>query len=369
MKLGIYVHIPFCKSKCHYCDFLSYSKMDLAKEYVDALIKEIKMYSKSFKNTNIQSVFFGGGTPTVLPSYLIEKLYSCIENNFTLSEDCEWTIEANPDTLTSEQVQLFKKYSITRVSLGLQAVQDYHLKNIGRIHSFSQWENAIWLLKSNGITNINTDLMFGLPNQTLNEWEESLNKVIKYDIPHISAYSLTLEGNTRFVNLYEKGELKLIDEILDRQMYTMAKDILGSYNHYEISNWAKQGQECKHNLLYWEQEQYIGAGLGASGYLNSFRYTNTRNLKDYIKNMDRQIALIQEEKEHITLRMQQEEFIFLGLRMLSGIDINKFKKIFNIEIYDIFGNQIDRWIKQGGIRNNNNKLVLTYLEFVCVFFV
>ncbi|ONI39117.1 hypothetical protein AN639_06710 [Candidatus Epulonipiscium fishelsonii] len=357
MELGLYVHIPFCKSKCHYCDFLSYSRMDLVEEYVNALNKEIKSYGQLFKNTQIQSIFIGGGTPTVLPPYLLEQIYNCIVDNFVLSEDCEWTIEANPDTVTNEQVVLFRKYPINRISLGLQAVQDYHLKNIGRVHSFKQWENAIFLLKSNGITNINTDLIFGLPNQTLQEWEESLNTVVKYNIPHISAYSLTLEGDTKFTKMYEKGELTLADETLDRQMYNIAKDILNSYNHYEISNWAKNGKECKHNILYWKQKQYIGVGLGASGYISSSRYTNIRNLKDYIMNINNNNLSVQEGNEYITPRMQQEEFMFLGLRMRSGIDINEFQKLFGVEIYDIFGNQIDRWIKQGVIRNNNNNIL------------
>lgn len=207
MKLGLYVHIPFCKSKCHYCDFLSFSNMSLQEDYVEALIKEIKSYAKVVGNNHtVQTIFIGGGTPTVLSSFLLGRIAEAIRTNFNIEEDVEWSVESNPGTITQGHADVFKEYGINRVSLGLQACQKSLLKTLGRIHTFKEWESSLELLKGVSITNINTDLMFALPGQTQDAWEETLRCVVDYDIPHLSAYSLIIEEGTYFYERYEKGD-------------------------------------------------------------------------------------------------------------------------------------------------------------------
>lgn len=361
MKIGLYVHIPFCKSKCHYCDFLSFSHNTRQEAYVDALVWEIESYSKRVRNSHtVQTIFIGGGTPTVLPPFLLGRICEAIRKRFKLEKDVEWTIESNPGTITKEHVEVFKQYGINRVSLGLQACQKEILHTLGRIHTFKQWEESIALLKSNGITNINTDLMFALPHQTLTDWEETLRCVTSYEIPHISAYSLIIEEGTPFYNLYEKGELLPIEEELDRQMYDFCKLFLKerNYAHYEISNWAFPGLACKHNKLYWEQKPYIGLGLGSHSYWEGKRYHNIYDLKKYIA-FDGNLESLIQEIEIITPKMQQEEYMFLGLRLLEGISISQFENQFGIPLEQVYKSQIDTWIKQKALIKTKDRLYLS----------
>lgn len=361
MKIGLYVHIPFCKSKCHYCDFLSFSNEPLQEAYVDALVKEIENQAKVIRNSHtVQTIFMGGGTPTVLPPFLLGRIAETIRASFRIEKDVEWSIESNPGTITKEHVEVFKQYGINRVSLGLQTCEKKLLKTLGRIHSFEQWEKSVELLKSSGIMNINTDLMFALPGQTLKDWEETLRCVVSYDMPHLSAYSLIIEEGTPFYALYEKGELELAEDVLDRQMYDFAKRFLKEkgYNHYEISNWALPGMACKHNKVYWQQQPYIGLGLGAHSYFKGKRYHNLYDLNQYI---DRQGNLdeIIEDVEEITLKMQQEECIFLGLRLLEGISLSAFEKQFGMSLEVTYKNQIDKWIKEKALIKTKERVYLS----------
>lgn len=361
MKIGLYVHIPFCKSKCHYCDFLSFSNEPLQEAYVDALVKEIENQAKVIRNSHtVQTIFMGGGTPTVLPPFLLGRIAETIRASFRIEKDVEWSIESNPGTITKEHVEVFKQYGINRVSLGLQTCEKKLLKTLGRIHSFEQWEKSVELLKSSGIMNINTDLMFALPGQTLKDWEETLRCVVSYDMPHLSAYSLIIEEGTPFYALYEKGELELAEDVLDRQMYDFAKRFLKEkgYNHYEISNWALPGMACKHNKVYWQQQPYIGLGLGAHSYFKGKRYHNLYDLNQYI---DRQGNLdeIIEDVEEITLKMQQEECIFLGLRLLEGISLSAFEKQFGMPLEVTYKNQIDKWIKEKALIKTKERVYLS----------
>lgn len=361
MKIGLYVHIPFCKSKCHYCDFLSFSNEPLQEAYVDALVKEIENQAKVIRNSHtVQTIFMGGGTPTVLPPFLLGRIAETIRASFRIEKDVEWSIESNPGTITKEHVEVFKQYGINRVSLGLQTCEKKLLKTLGRIHSFEQWEKSVELLKSSGIVNINTDLMFALPGQTLKDWEETLRCVVSYDMPHLSAYSLIIEEGTPFYALYEKGELELAEDVLDRQMYDFAKRFLKEkgYNHYEISNWALPGMACKHNKVYWQQQPYIGLGLGAHSYFKGKRYHNLYDLNQYI---DRQGNLdeIIEDVEEITLKMQQEECIFLGLRLLEGISLSAFEKQFGMSLEVTYKNQIDKWIKEKALIKTKERVYLS----------
>lgn len=361
MKIGLYVHIPFCKSKCYYCDFLSFPKLDQVEAYMEALMKELAYYGQQINGVHtIGSIFIGGGTPTVLSPFLIQRLCQKIKEHFVLEEGYEWTIEANPGTVTKEHVEAFIEGGINRVSIGLQACQNTLLKQIGRIHQKEDWEKTITLLKAGGITNINTDLMFGLPGQKFEEWQETLEEVVKKEIPHLSAYGLIIEEGTLFYERYEKGELDLPEDEFERAMYDYTKTYLSThgYEQYEISNWAKKGYNCKHNCLYWQQQWYIGVGLGAHSYMNQVRYHNTTCMETYISAQGDGRQLVREE-ELINEKMAMEECMFLGLRMTKGIDVDIFNKKFGKDIFEIYGETLDKWIKENILAYHKGRIYLT----------
>lgn len=361
MKIGLYVHIPFCHSKCYYCDFLSFPNKGQEEVYVDALVKEIENYGLAIRGLHtISSLFIGGGTPTVLPPFLLDRVCEAIRLNFDIEKDAEWTVESNPGTILEGHVESFKRNGVNRVSLGLQAVQDSKLKEIGRIHVFEDWKRSIHLLRSHGLTNINTDIMFALPAQTLEEWEETIETMIAYDLPHISAYSLIIEEGTVFGKRYDEGKLQVMDEEVDRQMYECVKRRFqeAGYKQYEISNWSKEGLECQHNILYWECGHYLGLGLGAHGYMGDSRYHNTASFEDYIQAAGDSSRLVV-EKEEITPKIAMEEFMFLGLRMLKGISIQKFYEKFGVSIFEIYREPIEKWMKEGILIQNKDRLFLS----------
>ncbi|MGL4361917.1 MAG: radical SAM family heme chaperone HemW [Cellulosilyticaceae bacterium] len=361
MKIGLYVHIPFCKSKCYYCDFLSFSKTDKMEQYIEALRNEIEWYGNSVRGKHtIRSIFIGGGTPTVLPPFLIEKLCQTLTEKFEIESDCEWSIEVNPGTITKEHIDIFEKVGINRVSIGLQACQNTLLKQIGRIHDYSDWEETIELLQKSKINNISTDLMFGLPGQTLLDWKNTLKKVINANVKHISAYSLIIEEGTYFSKLDEEGKLTLPSEDVEREMYQYAKMFLkkNAFEHYEISNWAKPGYISKHNTSYWKQIPYIGVGLGAHGYLDNIRTRNTRNMESYLIN-NGMPDLIRRIESVQTVQMDMEEYMFLGLRMIEGISIKEFYNRFNVDLFEIYGDTLNGWIKQKKMVNHNGSIYLT----------
>lgn len=332
---GIYVHIPFCVKKCKYCDFNSF-KMNLCdkKIYLDDLKKEIETYSKEFEKKEIDTIFFGGGTPSILNCEEIKDLMDCIKNSFNISECAEITIECNPGTIDRKKLEVMKNSGINRLSIGLQAVQNKHLNYVGRIHTYEEFERNFKEARDVGFDNINIDLMYALPNQTKEEWQESLEKVVKLNPEHISAYSLILEEGTELFDMYERKEFKLMDEDSDIEMYEYTIKYLkeNGYSQYEISNYSKEGRECKHNIIYWKCENYIGLGAGAAGYLGKKRYSNESSLVDYHK-------MIEDEKkpiadiENLSDEEMMEEMVFMGLRMNEGIDRNDFEKKFGIDFY------------------------------------
>nr|WP_307990172.1 radical SAM family heme chaperone HemW [uncultured Niameybacter sp.] len=361
MKIGLYVHIPFCHSKCYYCDFLSFPNKGKEEEYVEALIDEIKSYGKALKGVHtVKSLFIGGGTPTVLSPFLLDQLCEALRTHFQLEEDVEWTIEANPGTIQEEHALVFKKHGVNRVSLGLQAAQNGLLKSIGRIHTYEEWEESIRVLRKVGITNLNTDIMFSLPGQTLEDWKDTLARMKKLDLPHLSAYSLIIEEGTVFGDRYKEGLMKETEEELDRDFYEYVKTYLkeAGYHQYELSNWSKEGYECEHNKVYWNCEPYLGIGLGSHSYMNDIRFHNTTDFNTYLEAKG-EIDKLVVEKEEITTKMAMEEFMFLGLRMCIGISINEFEKRFNTSIYEIYGKQIEEWINKEMMVHNNERLYLT----------
>ena len=359
--LGLYIHIPFCVTKCKYCDFNSF-KIDLNEKikYLNYLGEEMKLYKEEIKNREIDSVFVGGGTPSILNENEINILFEKIKENFNIKSNAEITMECNPGTLTLNKLKVMKKSGVNRLSIGLQAVQNHHLKYIGRIHTFEEFEKNYHDAKQMGFDNINIDLMYALPNQSREDWMESLEKVVKLNPTHISAYSLILEENTELFKMYEGDEFNLLDENTDIEMYEYTINYLKShgYNQYEISNYAKDNFECKHNVLYWKCEEYVGIGASASGYFNGIRYNNICELDNYEK------MILEGEKpieweEKLSIKDKIEESIFLGLRMNEGIQISDFKEKYNFDFEKEYKNEIEKLSKMELIEIDNNRMKLT----------
>ena len=338
-ELGIYIHIPFCKQKCYYCDFVSFSnKEGYIEKYVETVKREIDSYDLS--NYNITTIYIGGGTPSRIPSEKIQEILEIIKQeisaNQTKWEDIEITIELNPGTVDEEKIKKYKEIGINRLSIGLQSTNNKLLKEIGRIHTFEDFKNTYNLVKKVGFENINVDLMIGLPNQTISDVKDSLNEIIKFNPTHVSVYSLIVEENTKMEQLINNKELQLPDEELERQMYWYVKNTLelNGYNHYEISNFAKKGKESKHNLNCWEQKEYIGFGIAAYSYLNSVRYGNTSDIEKYI-NVEEFLNSSELEESGIrivdevqSLDDKRKEYMLLGLRKIEGVSIQEFKEKF-----------------------------------------
>lgn len=326
---GLYIHIPYCNSICNYCDFhktVSFDKNRIS-NYIDLLIKELASYKK-YLNEEIISIYIGGGTPNVLDLDNLEKLLLYI-NNLNLHFK-EFTIEINPELLTHEQVILFKKYNINRVSIGAQSFNDEHLKYLGRHHTYKDIVNSIELLRKEGITNINIDLMYAYPIDTIGNVLNNIKIIKELKIPHISLYSLILEEKTVFYHKYLKNKFKPLDDDLVSDMMDLINNNLKDiYHHYEISNYSYPGYESIHNMLYWKSLEYIGVGIGASGYLNSIRYDNNISYNKYIKNY------IYDETK-LDLNDKKKEFFLLGLRMLDGVSIKEYKKRFKSDPLEDF---------------------------------
>lgn len=331
--LGLYVHIPFCVSKCNYCDFNSFKlNKELKDRYIKDLKKEMILYKDEFREKEITSIFLGGGTPSILESEEIKEIFFYIKSNFNIKKDAEITIECNPGTLSKEKLITMKDLGINRLSIGLQATQEIHLRYIGRIHTYEEFVKNYKEALDIGFKNINIDLMYALPNQNFDEWKDSLEKIVKLNPSHISAYSLILEEGTKLHDMYEKNEFEMIDEDTDIKMYNYTINYLkdNGYNQYEISNYSKSGFECNHNILYWKCNHYIGIGPGASGYINNYRYNNLESLNDYHKkllNNEKPIDFIDE----LTIEDKIQEKIFMGLRMNEGIKFIEFKNEFDLD--------------------------------------
>ena len=355
--MSLYIHIPFCKQKCLYCDFPSYSgKEQFMDEYIDALNKEILRKAHQY---TVNSIFIGGGTPSYLNNSILEKLLATL-NKLNLKENIEFTVECNPGTLDKENLSIMKKYNVNRISMGLQSTKNSVLKEIGRIHSYEEFRNNYFLARECGFDNINVDLMFGLPNQTFEDWKKSLEEVATLESAHISAYSLIIEEGTHFYDLYKNDKLKLPDEDKERLMYLATKEILNKYGYhqYEISNFAKTGKECFHNKVYWKCDEYLGLGVSASSFIDKKRIKNIDDIQDYIEKIKRNEDVT--EEIHVNdINDNMEEFIFMGLRMIEGIEINEFKERFNKDIYEIYRDIIEKNIKKELLIYSSGKLFLS----------
>lgn len=360
--LGLYIHVPFCAQKCNYCDFNSYKieEKNQKTDYLISIRKEMELYKEEFKNKEFTSVFLGGGTPSILTPEELTTLMENIYSNFNIGKDAEITMECNPGTLDKAKLKAIKSLGINRLSMGLQVTQDHHLKYIGRIHTYEQFEKNYKDAIEVGINNINVDLMYSLPNQSFDEWKETLNKIINLNPSHISAYSLILEEGTKFYDMYLNKEFELNDEEVDINIYNYTIDTLckNGYHQYEISNYSKEGYECKHNIVYWKCDNYLGLGPGASGYINNYRYSNICDIKGYNKCLEYDKRPI-EEKNILSKKDEMEEFIFMGLRMNKGINLDEFYKRFNIDFKHRYNDILGKLKNLNLIIEQNNNIILT----------
>lgn len=355
-EIGLYIHIPFCVAKCIYCDFLSGpADYDARERYVKALCGEIENFAKEEGSVyEVKTVFFGGGTPSVLENELMEQILSTISKNFQVKRDCEFTIECNPGTVNYDKLRLYKDFGVNRLSFGLQSADDDELKRLGRIHSFRDFLESYELALRVGFNNINVDIMSGLMNQTVESYLNTLNKVLPLKPAHISAYSLIIEEGTPLYSMYSAGNIVLPDEETERQMYYDTLRILSEYGYhrYEISNYAMEGHECRHNITYWRRGEYKGFGVGAASLLDNIRYANTSDMKEYL-------AGVKPVSEILTVEDCMAEFAFLGLRMMKGIDTEEFYGIFNRDFYDVYGDVVAEHTSKGLLNNEGSRIKLT----------
>lgn len=357
--LGLYIHIPFCKSKCFYCDFNSYSsKEGIQDEYINSLITELDMRSDTLKRNNIKSIYVGGGTPTYLNLGAMNKLLDKLQEY--MAGGVEYTWEANPGTLTDEKLKLLKKRGVNRLSIGLQSCDNNILKYLGRIHTFEDFISNYYLARELGFGNVNVDLMFSIEGQTMEAFDATLKKVISLNPEHISCYSLIIEEGTPFGEMKKRGKLKEFDEELDRKMYYHAKDLLreAGYRWYEISNFAKPGYESRHNIIYWRTKDYLGAGTAAHSLIDSRRFSNELSPEKYIGKI-KEGSLPVVWHEDLTLQERMSEFMFMGLRMMEGVSLDEFKSRFGVDMYSVYGRAIDGLIKKGLLYAANGRLRLT----------
>jgi oxygen-independent coproporphyrinogen-3 oxidase len=357
MKKSTYIHIPFCTNICHYCDFNKFFiKNQPVEEYLDALKAEMNLYGK----IQAKSLFVGGGTPSALSEAQLKQLMSIINESVEIDSEAEFAVEANPGDLTVVKLQILRDAGVNRISLGVQTFDNKLLEKIGRSHHSEDVLATIEAAKRAGFSNISIDIIYGLPDQTLNQVKNDLLTAIKLDLQHISAYSLIVEPKTVFYQLYNKGQLSLPSEDTEAEMYEWIMDELPKHDfmQYEISNYSKKGYESQHNLTYWNNEEYYGFGAGAHGYLQGNRYSNFTVLKKYIEYLKKGVKPILSESE-LTQREKMEEEMFLGLRKNQGVSLKLFEDKFNISIQIAFPKVLDELLTNGLIEIKGGFLKLT----------
>lgn len=357
---GIYIHIPFCVHKCIYCDFLSAPADDDVKyAYTKALINEIRNTADGQVKDKITSIFFGGGTPSVLPDCCIADILMAVRDCFDISDDAEITMECNPGTVNESRLSEYRAAGVNRLSFGLQSADNNELKMLGRIHTFEQFAESFRLARNAGFNNINVDLMSAIPGQTEAKLENTFDKVMALQPEHISVYSLILEDGTYLADNIDKFP-PVPDEDEDRRMYHMTKERLYSagYERYEISNYSRPGYECRHNLLYWNRGEYYGFGCSAAGFIGNERYSDIRDVKKYIE-FNGDIEKLHENIEILTKEDAMEEFMFLGLRKMSGVDVVDFQRRFGVPIENVYAKEIEHNIDKGLLIRQGDMLKLT----------
>ena len=363
-ELELYIHIPFCIRKCAYCDFLSGpADEETIARYVEALKIEIQSQNELAKDYIVTSIFFGGGTPSILSGTQMRMLMRVLSRVFEVSVDAEISMEANPGTVTKRKLKAYRNAGINRISFGLQSTNDKELKVLGRIHTYKEFLRSFTLARECGFDNINVDLISAIPNQTVESWETSVRNILKLEPEHISAYSLIVEEGTPFYEAYGEGaplEELLPSEEDERLMYQRTEELLeeAGYHRYEISNYAKEGKECRHNLGYWERKEYLGLGLGSSSLIRNARFKNCDDLELYMEHSD-DILQIREIDGALTKEEQMEEFVFLGMRKMQGISLRKFQETFGKSLEECYGEGIERMKSENLVEEQEEMLRLT----------
>ena len=358
-KLGIYIHIPFCARKCNYCDFLSAPETRETKErYLSLLDREMRLYKEIVSAREADTLFIGGGTPSFLETDLTDKLLCSVKKWIPSENLKEFTIECNPNSVTEEKLNLYKEAGVTRISLGMQSACDEELKKLGRLHSVKEVEKTYEMVRKHGFERVNIDVMAAIPGQTIESYKHTLEYVVGLSPEHISSYSLIIEEGTPFYEKYRENPP--VDEDTDRQMYDLTKEILGrhGYHRYEISNYAKEGQECIHNLKYWQGGDYLGLGLGAASCMEHERWSNARGLTDYEDRICRGQKPV-EQTEELGEEEQKAEFMFLGLRCMEGVSAERFEKKFHQSVEERYGKVLHKYENMGLMRLVNGNWQLT----------
>lgn len=363
--LSIYIHIPFCYSKCYYCDFNSFTNENhIQQKYVEYLKREIDLYEHKFKSYKLKTIFFGGGTPSHIDQHYIADILDYLKQKIDTTELIEVSIEANPKTLSKEKLDCYRKAGINRISVGVQSLDDKLLDSIGRIHTSTDFYDTYELIRKSGFENINVDIMFNLPNQTIGDVLSTLEKVVQLDIPHISFYSLQLEDGTPLSDMYDRGEITISDEDTERKMYHEGINFLNEkgYDLYEVSNFAKPYYECRHNLAYWTLKPYVGLGLSAHSNIDSKRYGNVEDFESYFESIDKgEFPIDNETLEIIDVDMEISEYIMLGLRLKEGINKSVFKKRYGVELKSVFNGKFEQFKSDGLIVEADEIVTLTDL--------
>lgn len=402
-ELSIYIHIPFCVRKCRYCDFLSFPVCEEEREsYVNLLMEEIELRAGAFTEDCVVSIFFGGGTPSLLSGRQMTRILDGVKNNYRVAEDAEITMEMNPGTVNEEKLKAYYEAGINRISIGLQTTNNRELQTIGRIYTYEDFLQTYKMARETGFHNVNIDLMSALPGQTMDTYRETLDRVLALQPEHISAYSLILEEGTE---LFEhSNEYHFPDEDTDRDMYLMTGEMLGAngYRRYEISNYAKKGYECLHNKVYWKRGNYLGLGLGASSMIDNSRFKNPESMETYGRMVERlkvlkidgidnkirrneneirpcnkeqngghcgqlncrqklmqQLQVTETEYQKLTKAEQMEEFMFLGLRLTEGVSRTEFAQLFDTQMDTVYGSVLQKMKEESLLEEKDNKIFLT----------
>lgn len=366
-NLELYLHIPFCVKKCDYCDFFSASGTPKEQaDYVSAMIQEIQSYQELSGEYEVQTIFLGGGTPSLLTPEQIEKIFTTIYHIFSVNENAEITMEMNPGTVDIEKLRAMKAAGVNRLSIGLQSAQNEELKMLGRIHTYEEFLETWKLTEQAGFKNRNIDLMSALPGQTMESYKDTLSKVLALEPEHISAYSLILEEGTVFYDWYEKGKLdrgawKLPSEEEEYAMgeLTIQRLAEAGMHRYEISNYAKSGKECRHNLGYWDRVEYLGIGAGSSSLIKGERFDHIRDRKAYIEKI-RNGESILIDREILSVESQMEEFMYLGLRKIEGVSRTDFQNYFGKNVDDVYGEILDKLEEEQLLEFSGDRIRLTH---------
>ena len=366
-NLELYLHIPFCVRKCNYCDFFSASGTEEEQvAYVSAMVQEIQSYQELSREYEVQTIFLGGGTPSLLTPEQIEQIFNAIYHTFSVNENAEITMEMNPGTVDIEKLCAMKAAGVNRLSIGLQSAQNEELKMLGRIHTYEEFLETWKLTEQAGFKNRNIDLMSALPGQTIESYEDTLSKVLALEPEHISAYSLILEEGTVFYDWYEKGKLdrgawKLPSEEEEYAMgeLTIQRLAEAGMHRYEISNYAKSGKECRHNLGYWDRVEYLGSGAGSSSLIKGERFDHIRDRKAYIEKI-RNGEPILIDREILSVESQMEEFMYLGLRKIEGVSRTDFQNYFGKNVDDVYGEILDKLEEEQLLEFSGDRIRLTH---------